>query len=284
MWDENDAKNTYNKTVVQDWIDPENGNNGKTRTYLTDATNAALTEEEEKDLENDPLCFMGVAHETDLYGPQATCCRGYELDDRQGKYMDFCLQPSQEEPDKLVAHDYLLQDMWNRHTWNKEISSMWCGDDAMAICKAADNIKHYTIGGEIQDTLDDMNNMYEHCRIEPYDGHGAILYEDPMCKGKNYPIRLEDKKYTTECNYDTLAFLWDASGPHKWKVGSIKSVRLNWGTEMEMFKDESHVGHSYTLKNFELKFNCFEGTDWWWNAPPVSGDDYRARSLQYRII
>lgn len=33
---------------------------------------------------------------------------------------------------------------------------------------------------------------------------------------------------------------------------------------MEVFKRENHFGHSYTLKNFELKLNCHEGTDWWW--------------------
>jgi hypothetical protein len=90
VWNENDAHNTYNKTVQQNWIDAEGGNNGE-RAYLTEDTKKALTAEELKDLENDPLCFMGVAHETDIYGPQKTCCRGYELDDRQGKYMDFCL-------------------------------------------------------------------------------------------------------------------------------------------------------------------------------------------------
>lgn len=121
---------------MQDWTDPENGNNDWRRAYLTEDTINNLTEEEKKDLENDPLCFMGVAHETDLYGPQESCCRGYELNDRQGKYMDFCLQP--DEKGELKAHDYPLIDMWDRHTWNKEISSMWCGEKTMAICKPDD--------------------------------------------------------------------------------------------------------------------------------------------------
>lgn len=210
---------------MQNWTDWDNGNNGDSRVYLTDATNAALTEEEKKDLENDPLCFMGVAGETDIYGPQATCCRGYELDDRQGKYIDWCLKEDENEDNKYIEHNYALIDMWDRHTWNKEISSMWCGDEAMAVCKPESGIKDYTIGGEIRDDLGVLDNAFVHCKIVPYDGHAAMLYEDKACKGKNYPIKLEDDKLSTECAYDSLSFLY--ADPHDWVYRSVRSVRLN---------------------------------------------------------
>lgn len=53
---------------------------------------------------------------------------------------------------------------------------------------------------------------------------------------------------------------------------------------MEMFKKDSHIGHSYTLKNFSDEHMCHEGTDWWWNKADISTDDYGARSLQFRLI
>lgn len=123
----------------------------------------------------------------------------------------------------------------------------------MAVCWPDSGERDYTAGGEIRDRLGNKNNYFSHCKIKPFDGHAAILYEDPKCEGKNYLIQLEKDKKSTECGYDNLDFLWDEAPKGKgWKEGSVRSIRLSKGAELEAFTKEDHFGHSYTLKNFNL--------------------------------
>lgn len=91
------------------------------RTYL-DTKLVDLDDEDIADLiESDPLCYLGVHTTPDKNGPEPHCCRGYELKNFIGKYMDFCLKDGK-------ASEYTFDDIWGYTDWDEEISSFWCGN------------------------------------------------------------------------------------------------------------------------------------------------------------
>lgn len=153
-----------------------------------------LTEGEVEDLLNDPLCFLGASSTPDMYGPVEHCCRVYELDDRVGKFMDFCLayDPNTED---YKSDTFELVDIWDRHTWNDEISSVWCGAKAQGnFC--VDNVdctKPFVVPGDTKENdLKDnsLDNKFGFVKITPFKGPPTVatLWSKAGCAGANHLI------------------------------------------------------------------------------------------------
>lgn len=270
-FDENHAENTYKKTIDQNWGNHENSEEWWKRAYLSDATISGLSEAEQKDLDNDPLCFFGATAETDIYGPPADCCYGYELPKRVGKYWSMCLRyDAENKPQERI---YNFGDYWAQHTWAEEFSSFWCGPDVKLECKYkietankklvfSDDV-YILLGGQINDQLGHYENRFTWCKVTPDDGNHATLWHETKCGGLKHHIEIPQGKRSSECEYDDMTYLW-TDAKYGWKVGQIASVTLAAGNAIEVFQKTDFDDHSYTIRNFSQKEDCFEFSRSFW--------------------
>jgi len=258
-----------------------------------------LTDEEKEDLKNDPLCFYGATAETDIYGPPADCCYGYELPDRVGKYWAMCLRYN--EKNEPVCRTYDFGDYWAQHTWAEEFSSFWCGPSVKLECKYrvkqngisefADDI-YILLGGQINDKLGKYENLFTWCEVCFDDGNYATLWHETKCDGKKYNIKIDVGERATTCDaYDDISFLW-TDAKYGWKTGQVASVTLASGNALELFQKIDYDDHSYTVRNFGQDEACYELHRSFWVSEPAAqaywasydgetspGMDYGIRSL-----